>query len=96
MLIFVALKFFNGKIQSVVKKSGDEIEVTCTIKIGGIDFVGKASKTENSQEEFGAMKREATSEAREKALEKFIGANKHLADNISADDALERLIESLH
>ena len=75
ILTFVALKIFNGKIKSVVKKSGDEIEVTCTIEIRGVDFVGKASKTGNSQQEVDAMKREAASEAHEIAFEKFVEAN---------------------
>ena len=97
LLTFVALKIFNGKIKSVVKKSGDEIEVTCTIEIGGVDFVGKSSKTGNSQQEIDAVKREATSEAHEMAFEKFVETHKHLiADNISADDALDRLVYSLH
>ena len=77
MVMFTTIKILEGKIETDVKRTGDEIEVTCIIEILGVKYVGKTArtfiKTKNSKEEgVDAMKREA----REIAFKKYADADK--------------------
>ena len=94
MMTFITINALNGKIKSDVRKTGDETEVTCLLKIRGCEFVGKVtasgSKFENFQE-VNAMKREACI----LAFDKWVEDNKDSIDGMSKDD-LDRFVDSLY
>ena len=96
MADFMSIKLLNGKTRWEKKEIGDEIVVTYTIKVRGVEYVDKAStsglsKTENVEEGINAAKEKA----RKLAIKKFYEAQKKIVpENYTVD--IDRLFDSLN